>query len=71
MSASSELAGVGVTANIVHPPITDTGWITDDVRLLAEGSGGHVADPAQVAEVVGWLCTDAARLVTGNRIRLR
>lgn len=71
MSASIELAGVGVTANIVHPPITDTGWITDDVRRLAEESGSHVAEPAQVAHVVGWLCTDAAGLVTGNRIRLR
>jgi 3-oxoacyl-[acyl-carrier protein] reductase len=71
MSASAELARAGVTANIVYPPITDTGWITDDVRQLADRSGSHVAEPAQVAGVVGWLCTDAAGLVTGNRIRLR
>jgi 3-oxoacyl-[acyl-carrier protein] reductase len=71
MSASIELAKHGVTANIVHPPITDTGWITDDVRRLADDSRSHVAQPAQVAEVVGWLCTDAAQLVTGNRLRLR
>jgi 3-oxoacyl-[acyl-carrier protein] reductase len=70
MSASRELAKHGVTANIVHPPITDTGWITDQVRRLAEDSGSHVAEPYQVAEVVGWLCTDSAKLVTGNRIRL-
>jgi 3-oxoacyl-[acyl-carrier protein] reductase len=71
MSAATELGRYGVTANIVHPPITDTGWITDEVRQLAEQSGSRVAEAAQVAEVVGWLCTDAARLVTGNRIRLR
>jgi 3-oxoacyl-[acyl-carrier protein] reductase len=71
MSASIELAKFGVTANIVHPPITDTGWITDHVRRLADKSGSPVALPAQVAEVVGWLCTDAAWLVTGNRIQLR
>jgi 3-oxoacyl-[acyl-carrier protein] reductase len=71
MSASAELARVGVTANIVYPPITDTGWITDEVRQLSDRSGSHVAEPAQVAEVVGWLCTDSAGLVTGNRIRLR
>jgi 3-oxoacyl-[acyl-carrier protein] reductase len=28
MSAAYELADVGITANIVHPPVTDTGWIT-------------------------------------------
>ena len=32
MAASSELAPYGITANIVHPPVTDTGWITDEVR---------------------------------------
>ena len=71
MSAASELARYGVTANIVHPPITDTGWVNDEVRRLADTQGARVAEPAEVAEVVGWLCTDAASLVTGNRIRLR
>ncbi|MBW3649332.1 MAG: SDR family oxidoreductase [Actinobacteria bacterium] len=73
MSASIELASDGITANVVYPPVTDTGWITDDVRALVEASTDHVhiAEPADVAEVIGWLCTDAARLVTGNIIRLR
>jgi 3-oxoacyl-[acyl-carrier protein] reductase len=73
MSASIELAADGITANAVHPPVTDTGWITEGVRSFVEGSADHVhiAHPAEVAEVIGWLCTDAARLVTGNVIRLR
>jgi 3-oxoacyl-[acyl-carrier protein] reductase len=71
MSAASELARDGVTANVVHPPMTDTGWVTEEVRRLADAEGARVAEPTQVAEVVGWLCTDAAGLVTGNRIRLR
>jgi 3-oxoacyl-[acyl-carrier protein] reductase len=71
MSAAAELAPYGVTANIVYPPITDTGWVTDEVRRFADSQGARVVEPAQVAEVVGWLCTDAAALVTGNRIRLR
>ena len=73
MSAASELAADGITANIVHPPVTDTGWITDEVRAFVEASTElvHVAAPAEVAEVIGWLCTDAARLVSGTRVHLR
>ena len=71
MSAATELARDGVTANIVYPPITDTGWVTPEVRRFAAAKGARVAEPAEVAEVVAWLCTDAARLVSGNRIRLR
>jgi 3-oxoacyl-[acyl-carrier protein] reductase len=73
MSASIELAADGVTANVVYPPVTDTGWVTDGVRAFVDASTEHVhvAEPAEVAEVIGWLCTDAARLVTGNVIRLR
>jgi 3-oxoacyl-[acyl-carrier protein] reductase len=73
MSASIELARDGVTANVVYPPVTDTGWITEEVRAFVDASADHVhiAEPAEVAEVIGWLCTDAARLVTGNIVRLR
>jgi 3-oxoacyl-[acyl-carrier protein] reductase len=73
MSASIELADDGVTANVVHPPVTDTGWVTDEVRAFVAASDEHwhVARPDEVAEVIGWLCTDAARLVTGNVVRLR
>lgn len=73
MSAAIELAPDGITANVVHPPVTDTGWITDEVRAFVDASTDHVhiAEPAEVAAVIGWLCTDDARLVTGNTIRLR
>ena len=73
MSASTELAPFGITANVVHPPVTDTGWITDEVRAFVASSPEHhhVADPDEVADVIAWLCSDAARLVTGNVIRLR
>lgn len=73
MSASIELAPDGITANVIYPPVTDTGWISNEVRAFVEASADHVhiAEPAEVAEVIGWLCTDAARLVTGNIIRLR
>jgi 3-oxoacyl-[acyl-carrier protein] reductase len=72
MSAASELAPYGITANVVHPPITDTGWVSDELRAaVAAAPDQHVATPADVAEVVAWLCSDGARLVTGNVIRMR
>ena len=71
--SSIELAAQGITANVVYPPVTDTGWVTDDVRAFVAASSDHVhvASPDDVAEVIAWLCTDAARLVTGNIVRLR
>ena len=67
MSASVELAGHGVTANMVHPPVTDTGWVTDEVRAGV----GRVATPDEVAEVIDFLVSDAGGLVTGNVLHLR
>jgi 3-oxoacyl-[acyl-carrier protein] reductase len=34
MSTAFELAPLGITANVVNPPVAETGWITDDVRQL-------------------------------------
>jgi 3-oxoacyl-[acyl-carrier protein] reductase len=73
MSAAAELARFGVTANMVHPPVTDTGWVTSAVReeVAASTELIHVADPGEVAEVIAWLASDAAALVTGNVVTLR
>ena len=73
MSAATELAELGVTANIVHPPVTDTGWVNDGVREFVARSQEltHVATPDEVAVVIGWLCTDEAQLVSGTVLQLR
>jgi len=73
MSAAVELADLGITANMVHPPVTDTGWVTDAVRSAVADSPTHVhvATPEEVAEVVVLLASDAGRLITGNVITLR
>ena len=73
MSAATELGRLGVTANIVYPPITDSGWVNQSVREFAatDWEHFHVAQPGEVAGVIVWLCSDAARMVTGNIIRMR
>jgi 3-oxoacyl-[acyl-carrier protein] reductase len=73
MSAALELADYGITSNVVYPPITDTGWVTEEVREFVKHSREHfrVAQPEEVAEVIAYLASDLARLVTGNVIVLR
>lgn len=73
MAAATELADFGITANMVHPPVTDTGWVTDEVREFVRKSDRHthVATPEEVAEIIAFLVSDAARLVSGNAVDLR
>jgi 3-oxoacyl-[acyl-carrier protein] reductase len=68
LSAALELARFSITANVVHPPITDTGWVTEEVRAQATT---RIAEPEDVAEVIRWLCSPAAGYVSGNVIRMR
>jgi 3-oxoacyl-[acyl-carrier protein] reductase len=73
MAAAFELADHGVTANVIHPPVTDTGWVTPEVIAAVEASDAliHVASPNDVAEVISFLVSDQAWLITANRIHLR
>jgi len=73
LSAARELADAGIAANVLHPPVTDTGWVTDEVRAFVAASPDlvHVATPEQVAEVIAYLAGEQSGLITGNIIRLR
>jgi 3-oxoacyl-[acyl-carrier protein] reductase len=73
MAAATELADFGITANMVQPPVTDTGWVTQEVRDFVKSSDRHVhvASPEEVAEVIAFLVSDAAGLITGNVLNLR
>ena len=73
LSAALELAPLGITANAVEPPVTDTGWVTEEVRRQVAQSAElvHIATPGQVAEIIAFLCGDAAALITGSVLQLR
>jgi 3-oxoacyl-[acyl-carrier protein] reductase len=72
MAAAQELGRYGVTANMVYPPVTDTGWVTPAVREQAvTGSPlGHVAQPDDVAEVIVLLASHQAGYITGQVIHM-
>jgi 3-oxoacyl-[acyl-carrier protein] reductase len=73
MSAAFELAPLGITANLVYPPVTDTGWVTDEVRRHVEERPDliHIASSDGVARVIVYLVSEEARLITGNIVHLR
>jgi 3-oxoacyl-[acyl-carrier protein] reductase len=73
MSAAIELAPYGITANMVYPPVTDTGWVNDAVRANVQQTSDliHIVEPEEVAEVIAFLASDLARLITANTVHLR
>jgi 3-oxoacyl-[acyl-carrier protein] reductase len=73
MSAALELGEYGITSNVVYPPVTDTGWVTPAVEEFVAKSREHfhVARPEEVAEVIAFLASDHARLITANVLQLR
>ncbi|MEM8600373.1 MAG: SDR family oxidoreductase [Bacteroidota bacterium] len=68
LAAAHELAPLGVTANVVNPGPTDTGWMSDELEasLAARTPGGRVGLPADTARLVRFLCADAGRWVNGQ-----
>ncbi len=70
-TAARELGGLGVTVNAVAPGMVLTEMargLPEDVlaRARAETVLGRLADPEDIAAAVAFLCSDAARHVTGQ-----
>jgi len=68
LTLADELADRGITVNTVNPGPTDTGWglaEQDPARAMPLGRWGQ---PDDAARLVGWLCSDDARWITGQTI---
>jgi 3-oxoacyl-[acyl-carrier protein] reductase len=68
LTLSDELSGRGITVNTINPGPTDTGWGIGDVDPTPRMPQGRWGEPDDAARVIGWLCTDDARWITGEVI---
>ncbi|HEV2129241.1 MAG TPA: SDR family oxidoreductase [Thermomicrobiales bacterium] len=69
-SLAPAVIGKSITVNAVNPGVTDTGWITDEIRewLLPMMPAGRFGTPEDAARVVAWLASDEAAWLTGQVI---
>jgi 3-oxoacyl-[acyl-carrier protein] reductase len=70
VAAAAELGPLGITANVLSPPPTDTGWISTEIAAeLAQATPPfRVAQPDEVAELIVFLASHQARSINGQRI---
>ncbi len=68
LAAARELADLGVTANVVNPGATDTGWMTDDQRRTAieRSPLARLGTPGDAAELVRFLCSERGGWINGQ-----
>jgi len=68
IAAAVELADRGIRANVINPGPVDTGWMTAEIRqmALAQTPGGRLGTPADTADLVRFLMSDAGGWITGQ-----
>jgi|SRR4051794_39378900 len=68
LASARELADLGVTANVVNPGATDTGWMTDELRTDVAGRSplARLGTPADAAALVSFLCSERGGWVNGQ-----
>jgi 3-oxoacyl-[acyl-carrier protein] reductase len=73
LSLAPELAPLGITVNAVDPGPTDTGWMTEQMRLEWSVRSGVAKfnQPDDAARVIVFLASDTARHLTGQVIHAR
>lgn len=68
LAAAHELAHLRVTANVVNPGPTDTGWMSDELKqtVAAQTPLGRVGTPTDAANLVSFLCSADGGWVNGQ-----
>lgn len=72
---AAEAGPLGIRANMVAPGLIDTGMGNDmavdfQAKMVSQCDMGRKGKPAEIAETVCWLASDAASYVNGSVIRV-
>jgi 3-oxoacyl-[acyl-carrier protein] reductase len=75
VSLAKELAGSGVTVNLVSPGLIATPEVLERLadRPVADvfpGMSGRIALPSEVADLVTYVCSEQAGAITGSNFRI-
>lgn len=68
LAATHEFRRLGITANVINPGATDTGWMTDELKEMVKDNtpGGRVGLPSDCANLVAFLCSPAGGWINGQ-----
>jgi 3-oxoacyl-[acyl-carrier protein] reductase len=68
LAAARELADLGVTANVINPGATDTGWMSTDLiaEVVRATPGGRVGTSEDAANLVAFLCSPEGGWINGQ-----
>lgn len=74
LGLSKELAGRGVTVNVVSPGATETDGLqmpAEQIQaIIGQTPLGRLGQPADIADVITFLASDEARWLTGQNIQV-
>lgn len=68
LAAAVELAGQGITANVINPGATDTEWMSDEIErhVLAANLQDRIGLPSDVANLASFLCSPQGQWVNAQ-----
>lgn len=68
LAAAQEFKDLGITANVINPGGTDTGWMSDDMKeqICHETPLGRIGVPKDCARLVCFLCSEEGGWINGQ-----
>lgn len=68
IAAATELAELGITANVINPGATDTGWMSPEIERAVKQRNlqPRVGLPTDVANLVSFLCSAEGTWINGQ-----
>ena len=68
LAAAREFAHLKITANVINPGATDTGWMTEELQAhIGEMTPlARVGRPDDCARLVAFLCSEAGGWINGQ-----